>query len=95
MLQFPDAKSGEQEALRSREGADRWQFFLNGLGTGGFAGTTAFRLRLSGATRYFTDWEVASLVNVLQNKQLPSHRWVAWLDAAQGAAGPGSNLGLA
>jgi hypothetical protein len=77
MLQFPDAESSEQQALRPGESSNRWQFFLSGLSPVDLTGSPAFRLGFAVANpaRGFTDGEVASVVHGGVKKQLASHRF--------------------
>jgi hypothetical protein len=77
MLQFPDAKSGEKEALGPGESSNRWHFFLGRLSAIDFARSTAFRLGfvVTGPARGFTDGEMASVVHGGLKKQLASHRF--------------------
>jgi hypothetical protein len=63
MLEFPDAKRGQQQTLCARQRSDRGQFSFDRLRAIAFPRTAAFRFGSSGSARGFTKWEVASIVH--------------------------------
>ncbi len=63
VLQLPDAKRGEQQALGPRQGSDRWQISLAGRGAAAFPGAAALALGLTDTARAFTNGEMASVIH--------------------------------
>src|SRR2546423_1474456 len=77
MFELPDAKGGEQEALRAAERPHSRQFSLQGPSAVGLPRTAALCLGLAGAARRFTDREMSSVVHSGQKSsfQASTQRW--------------------